>query len=181
MTIVLRCVVAAALACAFNVHAQSAPPIKPGLWQVNVENDGGQQMPDMSEHLKNMPPEQRKQIEAMMKQRGVDMSGGAGGMKICLSKESLDQGKWQAEQGKCKTDILSRTSTQWKWRSVCTDPKAESVGEANFVDAENYTVINTMTTAAQGGAPRTIKSTMRSKWVGADCGDVKPIQSPKTK
>lgn len=179
MQIVLRSVVAAALACAAQAHAQSAPPIKPGLWRVVVENDG-QKMPDMSEHLKNMPPEQRRQMEAMMKERGIDMSGGASGMKLCLNKESLDQGKWQGEQGKCKTDILSRTSTQWKWRSVCTDPKAESVGEANFADPENYTVTSTTTMAsAPGGAPRTVKSTVRSKWLGADCGDLKPMQGMK--
>jgi hypothetical protein len=171
----------AAAALASGAHAQSAPPIKPGLWQVQVENDSGQKMPDMSEHLKNMPPEQRKKIEAMMKERGVDMSGGAGGMKICHSKESLDQGKWQGDQGNCKTDILSRSSTQWKWRSVCSNPKAESVGEANFANPENYTVISTTTAAAPGGAPKTIKSTIRSKWLGADCGDLKPIQAPKTK
>src|SRR5688572_5613257 len=111
MRVVLSFLAAAALSAA--AHAQTTPPIKPGLWQVNVENDG-QKMPDMGEHLKNLPPEQRRQVEAMMKERGVDMSGG--GMKICHTKESLDQGKWQAEQGSCKTDVLSRTSTQWKWR-----------------------------------------------------------------
>lgn len=176
MRYVLSFLAAAALAGA--AHAQSSPPIKPGLWQVQVENDG-QKMPDMSEHLKNMPPEQRKQVEAMMKQRGVDMSGGAGGMKVCHTKESLDQGRWQAEQGNCKTDILSRSSTQWKWRSACTHPKAESVGEANFDNAESYTVVSTTTMAGPGGTPKTVKSTIRSKWLGADCGDLKPIQPPK--
>lgn len=174
MRVVLSFLAAAALAGA--AHAQSSPPIKPGLWQVKVENDG-QKMPDMSEHLKNMPPEQRKQVEAMMKQRGVDMSGG--GMKICHTKESLDQGTWQAEQGNCKTDILSRSSTQWKWRSVCTNPKAESAGEANFESPESYTVVSTTTMAEPGGGPKTMKSMIRSKWLGADCGNLKPIQVPK--
>ncbi len=53
------------------------PPIKPGLWQVHMEREvNGQKMPDMSERLKNMPPEKRAQFEAMMKQHGVGLGGG---------------------------------------------------------------------------------------------------------
>ena len=35
-------------------------PIKPGLWQVQMEREtNGQKGPDMSERLKHMPPERR--------------------------------------------------------------------------------------------------------------------------
>ena len=39
----------------------------------------------------------RKRMEAGMKERGIDMSGGPGQMKMCLSRESLDSGQWQGE------------------------------------------------------------------------------------
>lgn len=184
MTLPLRRLVFATLAgVASAACAQNAPPIKPGLWEVQMEHEGAgmpRQMPDMSEHLKNMPPEQRKQVEAMMKQRGVDMSAGPGRMRICLSKESMDQGKWQGDQGRCKTDVLSRSATSWKWKSVCSEPQAVSEGEASFAGPESYTV-RTTTTMTQRGETRTIKSTLNSKWVAADCGDVKPVQAPKQK
>jgi hypothetical protein len=160
-----------------SAWAQSPPPIKPGLWEVRSERelDGQkQQMPDMSERLKNLPPEARAQIEAMMKQRGVDMSGGGGGMKICLTKESLDQGRWQNHQGTCKTDFTSRSGSTWKWHTSCSQPVAETDGEATFTSAESYTVKTATTTNVQG-APRTTHMTMNSKWLGADCGDVKPV------
>lgn len=180
MRITSRFLVTLALAAGAGAQAQTAPPIKPGLWQVQVQHEGAaaEQMPDMSEHLKNMSPEQRKQVEAMMKSRGVDMSGGPGQMKICLSKESLDQGRWQGDQGRCKTDVTHRSATSWRWHSVCTDPKSESDGEANFSNAESY-VVKSSTTMTVQGEVRTTKTRMNSKWLGADCGDVKPVHAPK--
>jgi hypothetical protein len=170
-------------------QAQTAPPIKPGLWEVAMERDGAaQKMPDMSERLKNMSPEQRKQMEAMMKQHGVDLSGGPGKLRICLNKDSLDQGRWQGRgeaDTRCKTDVTDRSSTAWRWHSVCTDPQSETTGEALFATPESYTVKSTTTTTLQGQA-KTTQMIIRSKWLGGDCGDVKPVQPmqhlrPKTK
>jgi len=169
------------------VQAQTAPPIKPGLWEVAMERNGAaQKIPDMSERLKSMSPEQRKQVEAMMKQHGVDMSGGLGKLRICLNKDSLDQGRWQGRgegDTRCKTDVSERSNTSWKWHSVCTDPQSETTGEALFANAENYTVKSTTTMAWQGQT-KTTQTTIRSKWLGGDCGDVKPVQPmprPKVK
>jgi len=163
------------------VRAQTAPPIKPGLWQVQSQREvDGQrtQMPDMSEHLKNMPPEQRKQIEAMMKQRGVDMSGGSmNDMKICLSKDSVDPSQWQRNQGTCTTDYVTRSSSAWKWHTSCREPAAETDGEAFFTSSDSYTV-KTATTMTIQGQTRITRMTLNSKWLGPDCGDVKPVTPP---
>lgn len=165
-------------ACAAVAHAQPAPPIKPGLWQVNTERSmDGQKAPDLGEHLKNMPPEMRKRMEANMKQHGVDMSGGAGNMKICMTRESLDEGRWRSEEAGCKTDYSTRTSTLWKWRSVCTQPPSESEGEARIASPERYTV-KVSSTATLQGQKRSSQMTMNAKWVGADCGDLKPVAPP---
>ncbi len=64
--------VLAITAAGFASQAQTAPPIKPGLWQIHSEREvNGQKQPDASERMKNMTPEKRAQIEAMMKQHGV--------------------------------------------------------------------------------------------------------------
>jgi hypothetical protein len=43
-------------AAAFGAPAQTAPPIKPGLWQIHSEREvNGQKMPDASERIKNIP------------------------------------------------------------------------------------------------------------------------------
>lgn len=168
-------------ACAAVAHAQTAPPFKPGLWQISSEHlIDGQKMPDMSAQWKNMPPEMRKQVEASMKQQGVDMSGGAGSQKMCLTRESLDEGRWRGSEGSCKTDYSSRTSSVWKWRSVCTQPPSESEGEARIESPERYTVKITTVATSRKGQKQTSQMTANAKWLGAECGDLKPM-SPRPK
>ena len=165
-----------------TAEAQTPPPVKPGLWQVHSEREiEGQKarMPDMSERMKNLPPEARKQMEEMMKARGVDMGGMTGNdMKICLSKDSVDPANWQRQQGTCKTDYLSRTGTVWKWHTSCREPAAETDGEAHFTGPDSYTV-KTATTMTIQGETRTTRMTLNSKYLGPDCGDLKPIAPPR--
>ena len=101
------------ITAALSAQAQDAPPIRPGLWQVknDMRMPDGSPMPDMREHLKKLPPDMRRQMEARMKQQGVDLSGGLGDMKVCLSRQSLEQNNWQGQQGNCKTEVLSRSAT----------------------------------------------------------------------
>jgi hypothetical protein len=174
----LRCSLAAfAIAfSAFAVQAQTAipkPPIKPGLWQVQMEREvNGQKMPDMSERLKNMPPEKRAQFEAMMKQHGVGMGGGPN--QVCYTQEMLEHSPWADMQMDCKPTFSSRTSSSWKWHTSCPKAGIEADGEAIFINSENYTVKST-SVSKMGDKVRNSIATMTGKWMSADCGDVKPL------
>ena len=174
----LRCSLAAfAIAfSAFAVQAQTVipkPPIKPGLWQVQMEREvNGQKMPDMSEHLKNMTPEKRAQFEAMMKQHGVGMGGGPN--QVCYTRETLEHSPWADMQMDCKPTFSSRTSSSWKWHTSCPKFGVEADGEAIFINSENYTVRST-SVSKMGDKVRNSTATMTGKWVSADCGDVKPF------
>jgi Protein of unknown function (DUF3617) len=174
----LTTIVIASAAAPLAAQAQNAPPIKPGLWQVQSEREiDGQKAPDPMERMKNLPPEARKQMETMMKQRGVDMGQG-GTQKVCHTRESLDQGRWKGDgESRCKTDITHRSATSWKWHASCTQPDSEMDGETVFTNPENYTVKTLVTTARKGQA-RTMRMTVTAKWVGVDCGDLKPMQAP---
>ena len=164
----LSCVLAAAALPAIAL-AQS-PPIKPGLWEVRSERDGNdQRSAQAAERMKNLPPEARAKMEAMMKERGISM-GADGTTRVCLSKASLDAGAWQ-HQTSCKTDYGLRSGTSWKWHSVCTQPEVESDGEAFFPNSETYTIKITSKTKT-----RTSQRTMNGKWLGASCGDLKPVE-----
>jgi len=167
--------------CATTAHAQNTPPIKPGLWQVQNEREiDGKKAPDVADHLKTMSPEARQRMEASMKLHGVDMSGGPGQMKMCMTRESLDQGKWQGEQTRCKTDFSTRSSSVWKWHSSCEQPPSTTDGEAAFASPESYTV-KSSTTMTMQGQTRVSKMTLNAKWLGADCGDLKPITPQQLK
>ena len=158
--------------------AQNAPPLKPGLWQMHQELQGedAQRMAEMQQQMKNMPPEMRQQMQAHMKQSGIDMSAGNGDIRMCMTRESMEKNDWQGQQGSCKTDVLNRSATSWKWKSVCTQPPSEIEGEAQFKNDESYTVKTVMKSSA---SPEPRRMTINGKWLGANCGDLKPLQIPK--
>jgi hypothetical protein len=170
-----RFAVTAALAAGavFSAPFASAqtPPIKPGLWEVTRPGSDDKSA-QMAERLKNMPPDKRAQVEAMMKKNGIDITA-SGATRVCFDKDSMDVAQLQS-QTTCKTDFSSRTSSSWKWHSVCPDFKSVSDGEAIFTNAENYT-INTTATSSMSGQPKTTQRTMQAKWIGSNCGDLKPF------
>ena len=178
--------VAAAVACAAAFVAPlasaQAPPLKPGLWEVQSEREvNGQKTTSPANRMKSMPPETRARMEAMMKERGMALGPG-GANRICMSKESLDSGQWQsqAQAAGCKTDYRTRTSSAWKWHASCPSMQSESDGEIAFLSPENYTV-NVATTMTMHGEAKMSHMTMKGKWLGTDCGDLKPISPPKAK
>ncbi len=168
-------IVAGVLAVAvLGVQAQTTPPLKPGLWQIHIDSEvDGQKRPDMAERMKNMDPEARAKMEAAMKARGMD-AGDSSGRKICYTRETLDRGRWAEQQGSCKTDYSNRSAGMWKWHSSCKEIGYEGDGEATFSNSENY-VVKSAGVMTSGGKARSTKSTITAKWLGSDCGDIKPV------
>ncbi len=175
-----------AMATAYSgiAHAADTPPIKPGLWEITATSQqlDGQAMPDMgaqmAEQMKNLPPEMRKQIEAQMKAKGVQMSPTqAGGTRVrsCVSKESLDHNRWQGTQGDCTNQITSRSGNTWKWKVSCTKPPSQGEGTTVFVSPEAYTNDMRMTMPQPQGKPQVMTMKHSAKWVSSDCGGLKPI------
>jgi hypothetical protein len=153
--------------------AAQTPPIRPGLWEIRSEGaNDGQRRAQAAERLKNMPPDVRAKIEAMMREKGIAMQAG-GVTRLCFAKESMDIGNWQRESS-CKTNFSTRSSSSWKWHTVCAEGAAETDGEAVFANPENY-MINTSTTLKMGGETKASQRTMKAKWISGNCGDLKPF------
>jgi hypothetical protein len=157
--------------------AGQVAPIKPGLWQIQMEREtNGQKSPDMSERLKNMPPERRAQVEAAMKQRGIEASGNT--LKVCQTREMLDASKFVNPLPDCNTTYSSRTNSSWKSHTSCSQNHLESDSEIIFSGPEHYTVKTTSTLQA-AGQTKTTHMTRTGKWLSADCGDIKPFSTEK--
>jgi len=149
------------------------PPIKPGLWEAKSEAGAdGQKTTQPADRLQSLPPAVRAQVEASMKQKGIAMSPG-GASRICFSKESMDPARW-GNAASCTTEYSARSSKSWKWHSVCSQPEMTIDGEAIFASPESYAV-HTTTTMKRKGEAKTSQRTVRAKWLGADCGDLKPF------
>ncbi len=170
----LSCTFAAALVS--TLAAAQTPPIKPGLWEVHSDREvDGKKAAAPADRMKNLSPAARAQMEAMMKERGIAMGDG-GVTRVCLTKESLASGKMQAEAAGCKIDYLTRTSSVWKFHSSCPALKVESDSEMLFSGSESYTM-TVSSTLSSATTPRLSKTTMNGKWMGASCGDLKPLSA----
>jgi len=173
---VLACVAVAAVAA---MGALPTPPVKPGLWEARtsaLDADGHEMVPPERAALSRLSPEVRERMAETMKARGLSMPDANGVTKVCLTKEMFDSGKWQqmASESGCTTSYSTLSSTTWKWHSSCTALKSESDGEAVFSSAESYKTKVT-TTATAMGKTNTWTRIVQGKWLGADCGDIKPF------
>jgi hypothetical protein len=171
----LPLVACALIIAAHGVQSQTMPPMKPGLWQVQIESEAnGQKAPDMSERMKNMSPETRKKMEAAMKERGME-AGDMGGRKTCYDRATIERGHWGEQPNGCKVDYSSRTTSSWKWHSSCPQIGYEGDGEATFTNSEKY-VVKSSGVITSGGKAKTTTTTVTAHWLAADCGDIKPAE-----
>ncbi len=171
--------------------AQAAEPVlhlKPGLWQsttqVNVSGQAAMPaMPSMPEsELAKLPPAQRARIEQMLK----NMPGTAGKpivTKSCITEKDLEDARnFAPERPDCKQTILKQTATDIQMKYECTGENPTSM-TGEFKTSSPLAYSGEMHgTATVNGHTMTIANTMQGKWLGSDCGDVKPMshEPPKT-
>jgi len=161
------------------------PPVKSGLWEArmtSLDADGHEIPAPEQAAMARMPPETRARMAEAMKARGLSMPDASGATKVCLTKEMFESGMWQqmASDSGCTTTFSTQSSSLWKFHSSCTSLKSESDGEVVFTNAENYKTKVT-TTSTMSGKTRTTTRVVQAKWLGADCGDIKPFTPPARK
>lgn len=168
-----------------SATAASAQSMKPGLWEItnNVQSGGKDMtaaMAQMEKQMAAMPPEQRKMMQDMMAKQGVQMgAGGSGGMRIkmCLTQEMVDRNAVAPQQqGNCTHTTSPRVGGTMKYSFQCTQPVSSGQGEVTFTSPEAYSMKMTMTSAQ-----RNMDMQATGKWLGSNCGDIKPIQVPTAK
>jgi len=176
---ILSCLAIGALVAA---GALPVPPVKPGLWETRMSTldaDGHETASPEIAALSRLSPEARARMAEAMKARGLSMPDANGATKACLTKETFESGRWQqlASESGCTTNYSTLSGTTWKWHSSCTALKSESDGETTFTSAESYRTKLT-TTGKVAGKTNTSTRIVQGKWLGADCGDIKPLAPP---
>ncbi|WP_413612248.1 DUF3617 domain-containing protein [Bdellovibrio sp. HCB-110] len=153
--------------------------IKPGLWEVQtvVTYDGKQFDPqaEIKKAMAAMSPEQRKQMEALMKKGAGGGSGFGGlsenGFRICYTKAMLNDPKKVMESSKkCKMDLKSQTSTKLTGTFNCPDDKTSGTFDWTVKNQNLYEGL--MTGKTKDGKTSLVRQ--NAKFVSADCGSVKP-------
>jgi hypothetical protein len=148
--------------CALGFAAAAQPALaqafKPGLWETNNKmGAGGGKLQDamamVQQHLATMDPEQRKRIDGMMARQGVVISNDGVIAKMCITPEMAAKQQLPIQQhGNCSYQHAPAVGNTMAFSFSCTNPQASGEGNATS-----------------------------GRWLGADCGAVKPIMLPPQK
>ena len=169
------------IGCPAGVWAQDNVKIdiKAGLWEQTTTTEmSGFQLPAgvTPEQLAKLPPETRARLEAMSK-------GGAPQTttrKACVTKEELSKPLFQNSDKNCTTKLTGSSLTGQQIHVECTPGNNKMVGDVTLErsDPEHYkgNFAMKMTSDGTRGAPpsMSVKVNFEAKWLGSDCGDVKP-------
>jgi hypothetical protein len=180
-----------AVSVAFGVTAPAAAQnMKPGLWEITNKmggsGDSGAKMnaamEQMQKQMASMSPEQRKQMEKMMAQQGVNMSPGApgGGMstRVCISKEMAARNEAPTQhQGDCKQESMQKSGNTTRFKFTCSKPPSTGEGEVTMNSPESYTMKMKMVSQAKG-KPEQMTMDAQGKFLSSDCGNIKPLAAP---
>ena len=172
------------IGCAIVPAAAQAPAIdvKIGLWEMSStrSSSGMPQMPAAPqippEVLAQMPPAQRAQIESAMKAaRG--QAGGQRVQQVCVTREALRRGLAFGTESRpsCRHTIRTHSRTTWDMQQTCSERGGQQTVHVRYEAPTPDTINGTVEIAMNnGGQQMTMKQVMRGRWLGPDCGNVKP-------
>jgi hypothetical protein len=167
--------------------------LKPGLWESRIVKhvmDGRDTtaqttgaLSQMEQNLSRLPPAQRAQMEAMMKEHGALTTGTAGTTKLCISPEMAARDKPVVDpEGRCQPGKVEQSGNHTTFEFNCntngtlTSGKGESTASGDVISTRVD-----VTTRRGKGETHKVHSESEMKFLGSDCGDIKPIQLPKAK
>lgn len=175
---------------AFSTAPSWAQNVKPGLWEVKSTMSSSDpklaaQMEMLQQQLANMAPEQRKMLESMAaRHAGVKlptMQDGTMVAKVCMSREMVEQQRFpMPDKGQCTYQRAPVINNAMKLSFACTEPDASGEGELRYMGEKAYALKMNVTSAAMG-SNKTMTMNATGAWLGADCGDIKPVPMPPAK
>lgn len=159
-------------------------PLKLGLWETTVSTANQMSMPpEMEARIAAMPPDQQAMVRSRMGGTPVAVTN-----KRCVaSQTSMDALLNQAQDrpgAKCTFSNRKQTSSSASFDISCTMQQGTMTGHSEFhmVDSDHLSGTTHLTgsMSGRGGSPMNmnVTSMMTSKYLGADCGDVKPFTPP---
>jgi hypothetical protein len=136
-------------------------------------------MAQMKEQFATMPPEQRKQMEALMAQSGVkidddgvslnndqlQISSSGSKVKSCITQAEIDRGGLPETVDGCTSTIQKVGASRYKATYVCTgEEQSTGESEVTFHSSKHYSGTGKMTTTL-AGKPRVMTFKMEGTWL----------------
>jgi hypothetical protein len=157
--------------------AKMPPEQRKAMEQMMSPEGRSAMMAQMQKQMANMPPEQRKAMEqAMNMNANISMgSDGSTTIKMCITQEMIDRKGWMGQtEGKCTHTVSPAVGNTQKFGFTCTEPPSNGEGSVTFIGKTSYTSSMKINTV-RNGKPEIIAFEASSKFLGADCGTVKPL------
>lgn len=159
------------LFCTFTGAALAADgQMKPGLWEMTMKSDAMKAMP-------KIPPEQMEQMRRMGMNVPQFQDGGMVS-KVCVTPEMASReapGMDQMETG-CQPKNMKRSGNSYSADIVCTGAAMKGSGKVSgtFTGKERFTSTYNFKGTVHG-QPVSHRQETSGRWLGADCGAVKPM------
>lgn len=158
--------------------------LKPGLWEVKIVRqvmdgkDMGAQMAaaqaKMQESMAKMSPQQRQQIEQMMKGSGVQSQGGA--IRMCISAEMAAKNEsWNAQQSQCPPTKVTHSGNKVAYEINCTTNGHTMVGRGESVVSGDKVTVHTDMTMTDAHGKHAMLNDSEMSYLGADCKGLQPV------
>ncbi len=167
--------------------ARAQTHMSPGLWeqQVTVKTPNAQAdaaMVQMQQKLADMPADQRKMVEQMMGKSGGVMGAKPSSLRVCITKEQAERDSVPQRDGRCSQQDVTRSGNTRKYKFTCQGQGADAQtvsgsGEFTMNSPTSYTGRSVTDTVVQG-QPAHMQTDIAGKWLGSDCGALKPVQDP---
>ena len=125
-----------------------------------------------------MPPEKRAQMEAYLKEHGVGMSVGPGGMpmmtmRVCLTPQDVAEESGKSlfkhlkENGDCTTKVITQSASETHIVAHCS----AADGHVSDMDARIFDIsaVHYSVDMKGHGARGDMHMQQQARWVGSDC------------
>jgi hypothetical protein len=156
--------------------------VRTGLWEMSSErsSEGMPQMPAASqippEVLAAMPPEQRARLrEAMQAARGGSKKARVS--KVCVTRQAIERGLAFGSELRpsCTHNVRARSKNKWELQATCNEGGRRQTIDVSYEAPTPVTINGSVDIVMTDGKRRmAMKQVMRGRWLGPDCGDVKP-------
>ncbi len=143
--------------------------VKPGLWESTVTMQSG--MPAIPpEALAQLSPEQRARIEAQMNTPHTSQA--------CYTSDSFKKPLEFGDRpnSTCKRSVTSSSAGALDFHIECDNGRTKSSGDGHIraVSPESIKGEIVSSTIVDGRGAISSRISFNSKWIGSDCGSVKP-------
>lgn len=154
--------------------ASAATQMKPGLWEMTMKSDAMKNMPQI-------PPEQMEQMRKM----GVNipqMQNGGIVSKVCITRQMAESEEMPGMDKSlgCQSKNYQRNPGSYSVDIVCDGPDMKGTGRLKGRFANDRSFSSTYSfKGSMHGQPINQNTETSGKWLGEDCGSVKPVVMPK--